>query len=101
MADITHTGDEGTLILKTVKEDGVVVDISTATSLLYVFTGPDDARTTLVPTFVTDGSDGALTGTSLASTWTVAGRWKEQVQIVMPTGSWSTIAETRIVEDKL
>ena len=101
MADTTHVADEGTLILKTVKEDGVVVDISTASALLYVFTGPGNARSTIVPTFVTDGTNGELTGTSTASTWTVAGKWKEQVQITMPSGSWSTIAETRIVQAKL
>jgi hypothetical protein len=99
MADTVHVNDTGTLLYKTVTDDGVVVDLSTATrkELVILYT---DQRIVLTGAFVGDGSDGELVFTSLVGTWTVAGNSREQVQFDLPTGSWSCRKENRLVSSK-
>ena len=93
--------DSGTVIRKTVEEDGAAVDLSAATGRTFVFTGPSGQRNTLSASFVTDGTDGQLTASSEAGTWDEAGEWEEQVQIVSPGGSWCTLVQKRLVAKKL
>jgi len=100
MAESVRVGDTGTILTKTVSDNGVVVDLSGATVKNLVVT-MDGVSTTLAGTFATDGTDGVLNFTSVAGTWPTRGVAKEQVQYTDSSGSWSCVTELRDVEAKL
>ncbi len=54
-----HVGDETTL-QGTVTDNGVIVDISSATTLTVTLRAPDGTVTSYAGSFVTDGTDGKI-----------------------------------------
>ena len=99
--DELFIGDIGTSIQFLVKEcnDTVdppveeLVDISAATAMQITFLKPDGS--TLVVTnpevaFLTDGTDSIIHYKTIVTDLDVAGTWKAQAKITMPTGAWYT-----------
>ena len=92
--DEIHVSDIGTVILATIHDGGVVVDISAATTIEFFFLKPDDTTTTEAATFTVAGVDGKMQYTAVAGFWDAAGTWAIQAHISdLTTDFHSTIAE--------
>ncbi len=96
-----HVGDTGTILQKIVTDNGVVVDISSASIKNLIIVDAAGVCSTLAGTFDTDGTDGTLNFTTTSGTWTKKGIATEQVQLTMPSGSWSSDLFRRRIEEKL
>lgn len=90
MSSEIHVDDLGTRFLATIKDDGVVVDISNASSILMMFKKPDDQILTKNGTFYTNGSDGKVYYDTVAGDLDEAGQYKLQAQVVLPSGTYYT-----------
>jgi len=91
-------GDIGTNIKLTVQEDGVAVDVSTATTKEYIFKDPDGVVTSVTAVFDSDGTDGILSYVTLSSNLNVAGIWEVQAKVVMGGTFYSTAASFKVVQ---
>lgn len=93
-----HLNDIGTAFEMTVKDDdGVVVNLASATTLTFTFDKPDGTNITKTPTFVTDGSDGRLRYVAQSGDLDQIGLWRWQGTIVIPAGTFhSDIYEFRV-----
>jgi len=85
-----HMGDVGTVVELTVKDNGTVVDISTATALTIKFKKPSGTTVTQTAVFSTDGTDGKLKYTFQSGDLDETGTWEFQGNITSPSGSWNT-----------
>ena len=91
MASGIHNGDVGTVFEFTVKdEDGVVVDISSQTTMDILFLEPDATTGTKGATFTTDGTDGKMFYTTVADDLDKVGHWKWQASLVLSGGTWKS-----------
>lgn len=70
-----HVGDYGSVGRLTVTEDGTAVDISSFTTLQFVFRGPDGEQTTKTAAFDTNGVNGVLAYTIEDGLFDEAGAW--------------------------
>ena len=68
----------------TVKEDGVVQNLSTATTKEFIFRKPSGTVITKTALFVTDGSDGKLVYTTLSGEIDEIGVWELQANLIFP-----------------
>jgi len=74
-----HKTDFATVFTLTLKNAaGTVVDISAATTKNFLFRKPDASVLTKTATFVTDGTDGQLTYTTLSTDIDAIGIWTIQ-----------------------
>jgi len=83
-------GDIGTVFTITVMDGSAAVDISTATTKNIVFKKPDKTILPKAGSFVTDGTDGKISYTTVSGDLSKAGEWCVQGAIVMPAGTWKT-----------
>lgn len=91
MAAELHVGDTNTAIVITVlDEDSLVVDLSSASSIVYTFLKPDETEVSVNGSLYTDGTDGKAKYVSLAGTFDQAGNWQLQLTITIGSGSWHT-----------
>lgn len=81
--DKVFVGDIGTAFRGTFKEDGVAIDISSATTKEIIFEPPNGIKATQTATFFTDGTDGVLQYVSIANDIDRGGDWRLQGYIVM------------------
>ena len=96
MAQEIHVGDIGTVFRFTIKDDNVIVDVSTASIMKLHFLKPDGkGGVTKVPktaVHTTDGIDGVIeyVGESGFLSPTSFGNWRVQAEITFPSGNkWS------------
>lgn len=83
MSDV-RIGDVGVIFRLTVKEDGVVVDIATATVTKEIkFVSPNGTVKTKDATFTTDGTDGKLEYPSIAADLDECGQWRMQAHVAL------------------
>jgi len=102
MSAQAHVGDTGTILQYTVTTDGTTpLDISSATLKEVHFRGPNGEGSILTASFGTDGTDGILQVTTVATTWPVSGDWTEQVRIILPGGEWYSTEVSRTVYDRV
>lgn len=95
-------GDVGTILRVSITDDdGVIVDISTATTKQIILKKPDTSILTKTASFFTDGTDGILTYTLIAGDIDQVGRWQIEAYVVTPTGSWSSTIEAFSVQHSL
>ncbi len=85
-----HVEDIGTSFRVTVYDSEVVVDISSATSMLLNFYKPDKSTVSQVAVHYTDGTDGVLEYITTSNDLDMAGNWKIQAVVTLPTGTWSS-----------
>ncbi len=79
-------GDVGTVFEITIKEDGVVVDVSSATLKQILFLKPDGAVLTASAAFTTDGTDGKIQYKTLSGNINLTGIWHWQGKVTLATG---------------
>ena len=96
-----HQDDWGTNFQVTVKEKGVVVDLSSATGMIIVFRQPDGAIIERPLTWVSDGVDGKVYYLFPENEVIQAGVWSYQLMITFPSGSWHTQVGTFKVHKNL
>lgn len=87
MSNEMHIGDIGSVIRITVKDAGVAVDISSASTKQILLEKPDGTILTKTAQFLTTGADGVIQYTTIAGDLDVAGIWRAQAYIVSAT--WS------------
>ena len=90
MASEIHVNDVGTKFLATIKDDGVVVDISSASSITMKFRKPDDEVVSRTGTLDSDGTDGKVYYTTVFGDLDEAGHYKLQAVVNLPTGTYYT-----------
>ena len=98
-----HVNDFGTRFLVTVKEDGSVVDLSSALSLTMNFRKPSDAIVAKAGSMLTDGSavSGVMYYDTLEGDLDEVGHWKLQGIISLPSGTFYTDISTFQVHPNL
>lgn len=100
-----HVGDVGTaLVLLIVDQCGDVVDVSAATAITVFIKRPGSNGATLTKTGVldTDGTDGKIRYVTVAGDFTVAGNYKIQGRVTIPTGGpWSSVPAEFYVQGNL
>lgn len=82
---VPQAGDVGAIVKVTITSDGsTAIDISDATTKQIKFTDPEGNDITKAAAFFTDGTDGILTYTTVASdtVFASAGRWLIQAYVV-------------------
>jgi hypothetical protein len=85
------TGDIGHVFTMTVIENGAAKNIAAASSKQFVFFHPRDATLLVVTAaFVTDGSDGKLTYTTISGDLSQEGLWRVQAALTLPTWTGRT-----------
>lgn len=80
-----QAGDYGTEIRLTVKQNGVVQDISRFTGIVYLITDPAKSVATKTAKFHTDGRDGIVTYTLAKGDIAKAGTWQIRVRLTTAT----------------
>lgn len=80
-----YVGDTGTEIGAIVKENGVVVDLSGATTKQIKFRKPSGAMVTKDAEFKTDGADGHLIYVTETGFLDESGTWVAQAYVVLAT----------------
>lgn len=88
-----HENDIGTEMILTIvdyDEDGVIVDISTATTMTIIITTSDKVKTTYPAAFVTDGTDGKIHMYTVSGDLSPVGPADIQGIVQTPAGLWHT-----------
>ncbi len=96
-----HVGDIGTKFLVTIKENGVALDISTASVKKIRFRRPDNTTLDKTAVFETDGTDGKIYYLSIAGDLSIKGTWSIQGFITMPSGSWNSKIASFMVNENI
>jgi hypothetical protein len=85
-----HVGDIGTVFEVELKDCLTIVNISSATVKQIIFQKPTGEVLTKTAIFSTDGTDGKLRYITVANDLDLAGTWKIQAKVVLPSGTWSS-----------
>ena len=98
-----HVGDVGTIFRLTIVEnDGTtVVPVQTATVKKILFKKSDGTKVTKDAAFYTNGSDGIIQYTGIASDINVAGVWLMQGYVEMPSGKFYSETVRFVVHENL
>ena len=99
MAAQIHVGDIGTSFKLTINdEDGVALDVSTATTRRILFTKPDATVLTKTASLVNSGTDGMIKYVSQSGDLSIAGLWQIQAYISFSgvTEMYSNVANFRV-----
>jgi len=101
MANEVHVNDVGTIFRVAIVDNlNTVIDISTATTLNFLFKKPDGSILTKAGSLHTDGTDGLIDYTTLPGDIDQTSLWKIQAHVVLPTGEWfSTIGSFYVYEN--
>jgi hypothetical protein len=89
MTDI-QVNDIGTVFEILLTDEGIALDISSASEKVLYIKKPDGTVLTKTPTFVTDGADGKLQYAIIAEDLSLKGTYKLQAKITLPSGVWSS-----------
>jgi hypothetical protein len=82
-----HLGDDGVVLVITVKEDGSAVNLSAATSLQIRLRKPDGTTVAEAATLTTDGSNGQLQCSIDGDEVDVLGVWEARPHFTL--GAWT------------
>lgn len=98
MASDIFVGDTVQFNVTIKDQNDAIVDVSTATTIKFLFEGPDKSSSSKDGSFYTNGSDGIVKYTASTSDISSAGYWKYQVHIVLSNGNayHSTIGRFRV-----
>ncbi len=95
-----HKLDIGTVFRLVFTDDGVAVNISSASTKEILFVKPDGTKLTKVAEFSSDGSDGSIWYQTILNDLDQTGVWKVQGHVVTSQGEWhSSIAEFTVHEN--
>lgn len=90
MASEIHVGDIGTIFRVTIKDDGVVVNVSSVDSKVIYLQKPDGTTLTKTASYYTDGTDGIIQYVTESGDLDQAGTWQIQAKIDFGTDVFST-----------
>ncbi len=90
MAKEIHIGDIGTIFEVVIQEDGVAIDISTATTQQILFAKPDGTKLTKTSVFKTDGTDGVIQYTTISGDIDTDGIWRIQGHVILTSSEFFT-----------
>lgn len=90
MSNEVHVNDIGTEFRITVKDDGVVVDVSGATTTQIIIRKPSGTVLTVSATLYTDGSDGIIYYNAVSGDLDEVGLYKIQAKVVIGAGTFYT-----------
>ena len=97
-----HVGDIGTKFEATVKDDGVVVDISAASTKQIIFKKPDGTVVPRNASLSGTGTDGKMYWTTTQATdLDQAGLWQRQGVVALSGGSWHSDVQSFTVYENL
>ena len=99
MTTYLRVGDYGATFEDTILDNGVAEDISTATTLQFIFEKPDGTLATKTGSFTTDGTDGKMQYTIESGLLDSAGVWQYQTYVVTLTRVWKSEIVSFFVED--
>lgn len=88
MASEIHVNDVGTVLIMTVLDDGVAVDISGASVLDVFIRKPNGVSYTKAGLFYTNGTDGKLKYIAISGDFDAPGNYKLQGKVVLPGGTY-------------
>lgn len=94
MASEIHVDDIGTQLIVTIKDDGVPVDVSLASSIQIVITKPNTSKMVKTATFYTDGTDGLIYYTSILGDFDSAGVYEIQGIVNLSGGTYHSSIST-------
>lgn len=102
MADI-HVDDIGTVFQAYLRDGETARNVSTATTKTIKFEDAEGTVTEKTAAFLTDGTDGVITYTTVAGDLSVAGEWKWQGFVVLtdPAGTWHSAEKNFHVQENL
>ena len=69
------------------------LDISAATTMQFKVRKPDATVLTWAATFVSDGTDGKITYSTVDGDIDAAGTWLLEARIVLPSADWRTVTQ--------
>lgn len=100
LTDDVFEGDVGTNFQMTLKDAGVILDVSGATETKFIFSrGPGGTPLVVDVEFVTDGTDGKLDYDTVAGDINNAGVWSWQAKVVSVASTWySEVVRFRVQE---
>jgi hypothetical protein len=92
-----HANDAGLNFDTVVRDqDGNLINLANGT-VTYYFQKPDGSLLTTAATFVTDGTDGMVRYTTVATDFDQTGTYRHQVKVVIgPVTLWSNINKFRV-----
>ena len=90
MASEIHLNDVGTRFLATIKDNGVVVNVSGAPYLNFTFKKPDDSLSVKTATLYTNGIDGKIYYDTITGDLNQAGLYKLQGKVTLVNGTFYT-----------
>ena len=96
-----HLSDYGFAITIIMVEEGVALDISTASTKQFVFKRPDGITTTVTAVFTTTGTDGSLYYTVPTGFLNIVGQWKVQAIATFAAAKYHSDITTFTVTDNL
>lgn len=100
MSSEVHVDDIGTLFILTVKDGGVVVDISSATNLEVLLKKPDYVYVSKTGLFYSDGTDGKIKYTSISGDFDQIGLYKIQAVVSQSSGVYhSSVSDFKVYKN--
>jgi hypothetical protein len=90
MADEIHVNDIGTEFRILIKDDDVVVDLSTATSIQMIFKKPDDSTFNVIADLYTNGTDGLIKYNAIEGDLDQVGLYKIQAYVEIGSASYKS-----------
>jgi hypothetical protein len=100
-ANEIHVNDVGTTFQLTFKDDGSIVDVSSASAVEVLLMGPDDTAVTKTATLVSDGTDGKVKYVTVSGDIDTAGTWKIQGKVTFATNIYNSDVHTFTVYKNL
>ena len=85
-----HLNDIGTRFLATIKDNGIVVNISNASQIQMIFRRPSDELFYRVGSLLTSGIDGKVYYDTVSGDLTEIGMHKLQAKVYLPSGTYYT-----------
>lgn len=85
-----HVGDIVQFQSTIAKCDGSIVDLSTATTMDFLFQTPDGSLLTRAASFLTDGIDGIIIYRTLVSDLSQSGQWRYQIHLIYDSNEQHT-----------
>ena len=92
-ADEIHVGDIGTVFRITLTDCATPVDLTGNTDISIIFLKPDGTTAVKTATLFGPATDGVIQYTTILDDLDLAGTWKIQAEITLPTGKWRSDIE--------
>jgi len=101
MASEIHVDDVGTVFRVTIIDGSTAVDVSSASTLQFIFLKPDKTKFIVTASPTNTGTDGVIQYITLPGDLSLAGRYEIQAYIVIGTSSWRTESKGFLVYNNL